>query len=319
MSGYLTKSVVSFFSAVVVAILSICGSAPVAELPTEPSEEGPVFPGGDWADERPQTGLEQYQEMLMDPDISEEEIQQVYDKMFIDFESGRQKNDVMMKIVAGGDLADDKPQTAEEQYQEMLVDPDISEEELQKFYDKMFVDPDRQKVAIKMEILALPYYRQERDYYCGPATVQQTLQCLTGSSEDQKTIWHSVGIKTEDGRGAEGDRLRKYVNSNQDINIYGLKYPSSASEMSQDIYDDLSRGVPVILWLKLTEGGNWLYTTRGGHFMNASGINTGGSLIEVTDPNIGWVEGHHFVSGKYWVTAEEAYDATVARGMGYYK
>jgi hypothetical protein len=89
--------------------------------------------------------------------------------------------------------------------------------------------------------------------------------------------------------------------------------------MSQDIYSDINRDVPVILWVKVQKGGNWLYSTSGGHFMNASGINTGGSLIEVTDPYIGWVEGHNFIAGKYWVTAEEAYSATTSRGMGYYK
>lgn len=260
MSKYMKKSAVSFLAAAAMAV-SLFGSSVYA---AESSEEGPVFAGGDWMDER--------------------------------------------------------PQTAEEQYQEMLKDPDISEEELQKFYDKMFVEPGKQRASITMKILAVPYCKQKNGDYCGPATAQQTIQYLTGkSSEDQDTIWESVSVDTGNGKGTSGDLLKQYVNSKQSVNTYSLASPSSASGMSQDIYSSLSNGVPVILWLKLTKGGNWLYTTQGGHFMNASGINTGGSLIEVTDPNIGWVEGHNFVAGKYWVTSEEAYNATLARGMGYYK
>lgn len=218
-----------------------------------------------------------------------------------------------------GDWEGERPQTAEEQYQEMLDDPEYSEEELQGFYDKMFSPPMATRADISFEVLGVPYYRQEKDYYSGPATAQQTVGYLTGSIESQDDIFQLVKTDEEDSRATEGNKLKNYVNSRQSVNTYGLKYPSSASEMSEDIYDDINRGVPVILWVKLTKGGNWIYKTDGGHFLNATGINTGGSLIEVTDPYIMWVDGSPFVTGKYWVTAEEAYSATTARGLGYYK
>ena len=219
----------------------------------------------------------------------------------------------------GGDWEGERPQTAEEQYQEMQNDPKYSEEELQEFFNKMFVPPMVRRSKITFEVLSVPYYRQETTYYCGPATAQQTVAYLTGSKEEQKDIFEIVKAPGEDSKATEGDKLKKYVNSKQSVNTYALKYPSSASEMSEDIYDDLSRGVPVILWVKVTKGGNWIYNTKGGHFLNASGINTGGGLIELTDPYIMWVEDSPYFTGKYWVTAEEAYNATKARGLGYYK
>ena len=215
-----------------------------------------------------------------------------------------------------GDYADDIPQTAEEQYQEMLNNPNVSDEECQEFWNKMFGNAST-RASITMKVLGVPYCQQEEDYYCGPATAKQTITYLAGSAESQDEIWRHV--KADGLNATEGDFLKNYVNSKQDVNIYGLTSPSSVSGMSQDVFYNLNRGVPVILWIKIQNtGGNWLYTTDG-HFLNASGINTGGSLIEVTDPYIGWVSGHNYISGKYWITAQEAYDATMAREMGYYK
>lgn len=221
-------------------------------------------------------------------------------------------------FMIGGDLPDDKPQTAYEQYQEMLNDSSFSTEECQDFYTKMFgsTGQNTKATTITMKVLAVPYYKQETNYYCGPATARQTVAFFNGSAESQDTIWSKVKADTEN--STVGDKLKNYVNDKQSKNTYGLKYPSSASVLSEDIYDDLNRDVPVILWVKVTKGGNWLYTTSGGHFLNASGINTGGSLVEVTDPYIGWVSGS-YSSGKYWVTSQEAYSATTARGLGYYK
>ena len=216
-----------------------------------------------------------------------------------------------------GDYANDEPQTAEEQYQEMLNDPNISDEECQKFWNKMFKTASARSTNITMTVLGVPYYQQETNYYCGPATAKQTVTYLAGSAETQSEIWEQV--KSQEVNATVGDYLKNYVNSKQSINTYGLKKPDSVTEMSEDIYYDLSRGVPVILWIRVqTTGGNWLYTTDG-HFLNASGINTDGSLIEVTDPYIGRVSGHNYITGKYWVTAQEAYDATMARNLGYYK
>lgn len=214
-----------------------------------------------------------------------------------------------------GDCADEIPQTAEEQYQEMLNDPNVSDEECQEFWNKMFGTTSARS-SITMKVLGVPYYHQETTFYCGPATAKQTITYLAGSAESQEEIWGQV--KSQEVNATVGDYLKVYVNSKQSVNTYGLKRPDSVSEMSQDVFYDLNRGVPVILWIMVEEkGGNWLYTTDG-HFLNASGINTGGTLIEVTDPNIGWVSGHNYISGKYWVTAQEAYDATMARDKGYY-
>lgn len=221
------------------------------------------------------------------------------------------------KFIAGGDFMNDNPQTAEEQYQEMLSNPDYSSEVCQKFYNKVFLSNNtRSSRSITMKVLGVPYCEQETDYYCGPATAKQTVTYLTGSAESQSDIWQD--IKDDDVEATNGTKLRNYINSKQNENIYSLKNPSSASQMSEDIFYDLNLGIPVILWVKVTEGGNWLYTTSGGHFMNASGINTGGSLIEVTDPYIGWIDGHNYVAGKYWITSQEAYSATKARDIGYY-
>lgn len=219
-------------------------------------------------------------------------------------------------LLRGGDSMSDTPQTAEEQYEEMLEDSDYTEEVCQDFYTKIFDTPSV-RASISMTILAVPYCKQETNYYCGPATAKQTISAFNGSAESQDEIWKQIKASSEN--STEGDKLRTYLNSQQNTTTYGLVYPASASAMSNDIYYDLNKKIPVVLWVKLTKGGNWLYSTSGGHFLNASGINTGGSLIEVTDPYIGWVDAKTYPSGKYWVTSSEAYSATTARGLGYYK
>ena len=59
-------------------------------------------------------------------------------------------------VYPGGDIMDEKPQTAWEQYLEMLEDPAFSEEECQEFYDRMFTDS-KERAKITFKILAVPY------------------------------------------------------------------------------------------------------------------------------------------------------------------
>ncbi len=222
----------------------------------------------------------------------------------------------------GGDLPNDDPQTAWEQYQEMLQDESFSDEECQEFYERVInKQQGKQRTAITMKVLTVPYFKQDNEYYCGPATAKQTITYFNGTAESQSEIWPQIKYidpNNEDSQATDGDKLRIYVNDKQDEHIYGLVYPSDATDMATDIFNDLNSGAPMILWVKVTAGGNWKYNTVGGHFLNASGINTGGTLVQVTDPYIEYANLPNYSTGKYWVTIEEAYSATVARKIGYY-
>ena len=72
------------------------------------------------------------------------------------------------KVSFRGDCVDEVPQTAEEQYQEMLKDPNISDEECQEFWNKMFANTNTRRANITMTVLGVPYtesYRKKSKYW----------------------------------------------------------------------------------------------------------------------------------------------------------
>lgn len=151
----------------------------------------------------------------------------------------------------------------------------------------------------------LTLFTQETNYYCGPATVKQTIHFINGSSENQSTIASDIGTTSD------GSALEPMVNYINDRKSYGLDYTiyqNPSMEQIQNIVNYcVEKNLPAICRLRFEKGGNWAYRTNG-HYLNANGYIEYGEEILLTDPNIKRVNSSS--TGSYYVTINELYKAT---------
>lgn len=160
--------------------------------------------------------------------------------------------------------------------------------------------------------LSVPYFKQEQRYYCGPATTKQSMHYLIKSSPSQASIASDLGTTTD---GTDGLQIVKYLNNNTSYH-YIVSSGSDKESMRMNIFYAMTETkAPPVLRLKFSQGGSWRYSTNG-HFMNASGINDGGSRIRVTDPFIGWIDPSS--TGSYYVTMDELHLATTNHFANHY-
>ncbi|MFJ7953979.1 C39 family peptidase [Lysinibacillus sp. NPDC096418] len=216
-------------------------------------------------------------------------------------------------IGPSGDSMDDVYIPLEEQRQNLLKDATSKEDEIR--INERFDEHEALVKRIESGISlfgsntesgshSVPYFKQAYSYYCGPATVKQTLQFINGSSNTQDTIASGIGTTTD---GSNLANMVTYINKNQSKHSY-MVHSSPDEDLIRGIPEYAVRnGSPAILRLKIAKGGNWTYTSSG-HYMNMSGYSNYGKSIRVTDPYIGWVNASS--TGSYWVTSNEIYTAT---------
>ncbi len=212
--------------------------------------------------------------------------------------------------------------TAEMQLEELNSDRSVSEAAktiaLEKLNFMMLSEAERTNevqskmttrslVAIKM--CNVPFFKQEKNYWCGPATAKQTIHYLTkGSySPTQTQIAGYIGTTTAGSSSTNiANWLRKqgyYYNS---VSVSSMTTRDIVNYVATDLdaYDN-----PCFGGVKITSGligtNRWHYTTNG-HILNISGIQQyepdyNNSLIQVTDPYITWKK-PSITSGKYYVS-----------------
>lgn len=210
------------------------------------------------------------------------------------------------EILNTGDLQDDNIITVEEQIEKIMDNEIFTEEQkeiaLNKLNDDILICP---KVIYHSITLSVPHCEQERSYWCGPATAQQTIRYLTGSADDQFEIARNMG--TESQHGTSSDDLLFYINQNQSRNLYVSIDSPSFITFKKRINDGLSEyGAPPILRLN-TKGVEAFSYHVSGHMLNLSGQNSGATLYRLTDPYITWVDSSS--SGTYWIDEDSLYDA----------
>ena len=187
----------------------------------------------------------------------------------------------------------------------------LSEEDKTSLITKNFLEVKTLQNILSLDV---PTFKQERTYWCGPATVKQTVHFLSNgtNSPTQTQIAGYIGTTTA---GSSSTYMANWLAS------HGYYYysVSTSSMTSRDLVNysaaDLGTyGMPpfggvAIATSNLRPSGathGWMYTT-GGHFLNISELwymepNYGDSLIYVSDPYIPWV--YPTMSG-YFVTANE--------------
>lgn len=189
------------------------------------------------------------------------------------------------------------------------VNGDMTYEEGASYYV-----PTPEDEAIRQFILSQPqaignvYYRvvsvtpflQENSYYCGPATVKQTLHSVNGSSSSQSSYASRLGTTTS---GTDMTKIPAVLNSDQNETYYVYSTFSDINTWLSYSKWSLNKGVPAILDINTSGISQFPYTSSG-HFVNLSGLdldeNDGGGTTNralITDPY-----GPGFGNNWYYVT-----------------
>jgi|GEM_PF-566087 len=135
--------------------------------------------------------------------------------------------------------------------------------------------------------ISVPSYQQEKNYWCGPATVKQILGAVNGSSETQTYYAGKLGTTTD---GTDFSLVDNVLNDHQDTNNYVYRdFTSSEYATWKSVMIlTIDWGYPAALDLKITPQNMPLYTTTvEGHILNNSGYNLLDSTnkkIRLTDP-----------------------------------
>lgn len=152
--------------------------------------------------------------------------------------------------------------------------------------------------------LSMTFYSQSNSYYCGPATTQQTLKYLNGSSPSQSTLATELG--TTSSSGTDTNNISDYLNNNTDKSYSVLWWWADASALSDMVITDVDAGTPIVAHVIISTKSEWPYTTTG-HYMNYNGYSSSGSSINVTDP---WADRYDKPTGKYSVSNTAAESVT---------
>lgn len=232
----------------------------------------------------------------------------------------------------------------EDRLEEIKNDTSLTEEERQRHIEKieyLIEVRDRDNGDISMyttstyrspyssKILAVPYCKQKFDYWCGPATVEQTYKFLSRyGAPPQESIASSLSAAP--GKGCDLQPMLNYLNG-----FLGTTYEqywtgpkaNDFDKCTELICEYVNKGYPPILWISVSETygvgrgtqdygngvrGNvklWPYTV-GGHYLNASGYTQYGETMEMTDPWLGWVDGYKADGGKFYVDNQTVYKVT---------
>ena len=187
----------------------------------------------------------------------------------------------------------------EERFREEMKNPQLVLSDKMRIKDKLF--PKRfQLFQTYYNIdLGMYYYKQEYDYYCGPATVYQMLKYFNGTSPSQQDIARALGTTSA---GTVGTEIPKYLNKKQNFRTYDIYTVSTLSGMKVVINDALDANAPVVLRIKLPSTNNEFGYYTPGHFLNVGGQNTGAINYKIVDPFYGYSGGPQ--SSTYNVSAQ---------------
>lgn len=138
--------------------------------------------------------------------------------------------------------------------------------------------------------LSVNTYKQEKNYYCGPANIKQVIQYINDSSLSQSTYANRMGTNSDSGTLVY--KMRNELNYRQSYSDYVYQqmksdsYDTFITIVKGNIFygDDTEvKGIPVILHAKT--GSLFLYNgTNFGHYLTVSGYNQLLSKITYVDP-----------------------------------
>ena len=155
----------------------------------------------------------------------------------------------------------------------------------------------------------MTYFKQDYSYYCGPATVKQTLTWFNGTADTQSNIATDIGGVTSSQGVLSAATMRSYINNR--INMYSILNTSYVEVVNPSFdnfvwYMENYYGPPILRMAGTSS--TWRYST-GGHYLNISGLYA--YDCQLTDPYIQYVV-PSMSSGKYYETYERIHAVTIA-------
>lgn len=138
--------------------------------------------------------------------------------------------------------------------------------------------------------LGVTTYKQDNNYYCGPANIKQVVQFINGSSESQSTYANRMG--TNSSSGTLVYKMRDELNYRQSYNNYVYQQMNSSSYdaflniVKGNIFygnDTTIKGKPIIIHAKT--GSLYLYNGNNiGHYLTINGFHDGTKKTTYVDP-----------------------------------
>ena len=151
--------------------------------------------------------------------------------------------------------------------------------------------------------LNVPCYQQENGHYCAPATCQQVIKYVTGTSYTQTQLAEKLKTTLD---GTDMTKVAPVMKSLTGKN-YIMSPIVSVYKWRERIKTGMNNNMPPILDINTQNVSGWPYATSG-HFINISGINIQNGnpiLVRITDP---YVKG----LGNKWYTEDQVYAANSA-------
>lgn len=155
--------------------------------------------------------------------------------------------------------------------------------------------------AIKMSITA---FKQDTEYYCGPATVKQVVHRINGSSLSQKAYAELLSTTTD---GTNMTLIPDVVNTCIDEQYYVYSSIGTQDEWMEKIRSGIYNDRPAILDINtedLHKQNKFPYPTKG-HFVNTCGYSDTENVVYITDP-------HYEYTGTYEYPQDILYSANSA-------
>ena len=161
--------------------------------------------------------------------------------------------------------------------------------------------------------LGVPFFAQENNYYCGPATIRQMCGYYNGTSNLPSQSQIASDLNTSSATGTDQSELINYLNlhTSKTYETYWRNGKNStSSQLFNLIIADINNNKPTLAHITDATTSNWRYSTDG-HYLCLEGYiddtTTNGHNVYVVDP---WLTGHNISSGKYDVTVDQLYNVT---------
>lgn len=152
-------------------------------------------------------------------------------------------------------------------------------------------------------VIGVPVFEQEEDWYCAPATVKQILHYLNGTSDSQLSYATTLG--TDENTGTNMTLIDDLLRDESSENYVYYEIADYDHWISK-VIDGIDNGKPAVLDIN-TVGISAFPYHYAGHYVNTSGYDFRfGSKVRITDP---WTDG----LGNRWYDADDVYDANMAQ------
>lgn len=121
--------------------------------------------------------------------------------------------------------------------------------------------------------LSVAGFEQERNYYCGPASVQIIMNYKRGIKPSQSSLASIMGTTTS---GTNQDKMVSYLNKSENLggNAY-VKVSTRQLALSKGVSYSIDKGYPVILNVQPVTLPGYKGYTSGGHYIVATGYSFG--------------------------------------------